>query len=66
MNQIEYAKHKKALVARAMLMSVEGLQGIILEELKNPSLPYLLFDATMQALEKKMGKKAFAAWVNNI
>ena len=66
MQKKEYAMHKKALVARAMLVSEEGLKAAIAEEMRSDSvsstLPYLVFDSMLSALEKKMGKKRFLEW----
>lgn len=63
MNKREYNAHKKAMVERAMMISVEGLQSAIIDEMKTPTLPYLIFDTMVSALEKKMGKRAFDAWM---
>jgi hypothetical protein len=66
MNDREYAKHKKALVARAQMLSVEALQDAIRDEWDSPELPYLVFDAMTTALEKKLGKRRYAAWINTL
>lgn len=66
MDTKEYEKHKRALVRRAMLLSVEALQDAIQDEWLKPDLPYLVFDAMTTALEKKMGKPAYASWINSI
>lgn len=66
MNRRDYQIHRKALVEHAMLISVEGLQAYIQDEMTRESdedgLPYLVFDSMLIALEKKMGKKAFLEW----
>lgn len=63
----EYAAHKKALVERAMMLSVEGLQHAIIGELQkardDEPRSYLTFDAMTVALERKMGRKGYAAWL---
>lgn len=66
MTNREYNKHKKAMLDRAMMISIEGLQSAIIDEVKTPALPYLIFDTMMTALEKKMGKKAFKEWSNTL
>jgi len=66
MNNREYAKHKKAMLENAMLISVDGLQAAIIEEVKTPVLPYLVFDTMLTALQKKMGTKAFNEWISTL
>lgn len=61
-----YNAHKKALVSRAMSITVEGLQDAITDEWNNPELPYLVFDAMTTALEKKLGKAEYAKWINSL
>lgn len=61
-----YNAHKKSLVARAMMMTVEGLQDAITDEWESPELPYLVFDAMTTALEKKLGKVEYAKWINTL
>lgn len=54
MQKKEYAMHKKALVARAMLVSEEGLQAAIADEMRDGgTLPYLVFDAMAAHLKRK-------------
>lgn len=66
MNNREYNKHKKAMLERALMISVEGLQASIVDEIKTPVLPYLIFDTMTAALEKKMGKKEFTKWFDSL
>lgn len=66
MNTIEYKKHVKALRDHAMLMSVQGIQDSIRDDWKEPKWPAILFDAMCDALEKKMGKKAYAKWFDSL
>lgn len=66
MNNREYTKHKKAMLERAMMISTEGLQSAIVEEMTTPVLPYLVFDTMLSALEKKLGKKQFNEWMATI
>ena len=66
----EYAAHKKSLVERAMMLSVEGLQHAIIGELQKAKedepMSYLTFDAMTVALERKMGRKGYAAWLTTL
>lgn len=64
MNTREYKKHCVALRNTALMMSVEGLQESIKEDWADPKWPPVLFDAMNDALEKKMGKRAYAEWFN--
>lgn len=79
MKKREYNVHKKALVERCMLMSLEGIQMAILEQITatiepqgategdtGETMPYILFEAMLIALERKMGKKAFAEWLAKV
>ena len=66
MNEREYNKHKRALVERAKLLSVEALQHSISDEWSKPELPYLVFDAMTTALEKKLGKRRYIDWINTL
>jgi hypothetical protein len=62
----EYKKHRTALRNSAMNMSVDGLQESIKADWKEPQWPSVLFDAMNDALERKMGKRAYAAWFNSL
>ncbi|MNC14379.1 hypothetical protein D3C75_621550 [compost metagenome] len=64
MDNREYKKHKIALRNHAMLMSVDGLQESIKGDWNNPQWPSVLFDAMCEALERKMGKRAYTTWFN--
>lgn len=61
-----YNAHKKALVSRAMRLSVEALQDAITDEWNKPELPYLVFDAMTTALEHKLGLAEYAKWINSL
>lgn len=62
----EYKKHVKALSSHALLMSVEGLQEAIKDDWNKPEWPSVLFDAMNEALERKMGKRAYAQWFDSL
>lgn len=64
MNNREYRNNVKALSSHASAMTVEGLKAAILEDWENPDWPAILFDAMNIALEKKVGKRAYAEWFN--
>lgn len=64
MNNREYNKHRTALRDHALAMSVEGLQEGIKDDFVNPQWPAVLFDAMNDALERKMGKRAYTEWFN--
>lgn len=66
MNTNEYKKHVKALRDHAMLMSVEGLQESIKADWQSPQWPSVLFDAMNDALEKRMGKRAYSKWFDSL
>jgi hypothetical protein len=62
----EYKKHRMALRNSAMLMSVDGLKESIKADWKDPQWPSVLFDAMNDALERKIGKRAYAVWFNSL
>lgn len=62
MNERDYAKHKKALVARALMLSEHGLQLYVIEEYNKPNPDDMMFDVLTTALQKKMGKRRYDAW----
>lgn len=64
MDQREYKKHVTALRNHALLMSVDGLQEAIKADWLDPQWPAVLFDAMNEALERRMGKRAYADWFN--
>jgi hypothetical protein len=66
MNQREYKKHVTALRNHALLMSVEGLQEAIVDDWNEPKWPSVLFDAMNDALERKMGKRAYSQWFDSL
>jgi hypothetical protein len=66
MDTREYKKHVNALRNHAMLMSVDGLQAAIIDDWNEPKWPSVLFDAMNEALERKMGKRAYAHWFNSL
>lgn len=66
MTKREYRKHTKALLCTALLMSEDGLQVAIKAEWKDPKWPAMLFDAMCQALEIKMGKRAYYKWLESL
>lgn len=66
MDNREYKKHCQALANHASAMSVEGLQASILNDWNNPEWPSVLFDGMNAALERKMGKRAYTVWFNNL
>lgn len=66
MNNRNYNKDVKQLAGHAMAMSVEGLKDSILDDWNNPEWPAILFDAMNLALEKKIGKRAYAVWFNSL
>lgn len=66
MDNREYSKHVKALASHALMMTTNGLQESILEDWTDPKWPPVLFDAMNAALERKMGKNAYAQWFNNL
>jgi hypothetical protein len=66
MNEREYRKHKKALVERAKMLSVEALKASISDEWEDSKLPYLVFDAMTTALQKKLGTRQYTVWVNTL
>lgn len=66
MESREYKKHLVALRNHAVLMSVEGLQQSIKADFADPKWPAVLFDAMNAALEKKMGKRAYAVWFDSL
>lgn len=66
MDSREYKKHCSQLANHALQMSVEGLQESILDDWNDPEWPALMFDAMNKALEKKMGKAAYASWFDSL
>lgn len=66
MDSREYKKHCAIMAEHAMNMSTEGLQSAIVDDWNDPKWPALMFDAMNKALEKKMGKRAYADWFNNL
>lgn len=61
-----YRKDVKALANHAAMMSVDGLKAAILDDWNNPEWPAILFDAMNIALEKKLGKRTYTVWFNNL
>lgn len=59
-----HSKDVRQLAAHAILMSEEGLKDAILDDWNNPQWPAILFDGMNLALERKIGKKAYANWFN--
>ena len=66
MDNREYKKHLVQLRDRALLMSVEGLKESIKADFAEPKWPSVLFDAMNAALEKKIGKRAYANWFDSL
>lgn len=66
MNNSNYKRDVRQLANHAMAMSVEGLKDAILDDWNNPQWPAILFDAMNIALEKKMGRRDYAIWFNNL
>lgn len=64
MENREYKKHRIALRDRAMMMTIDGLQASIKADFEAPAWPSVLFDAMNDALERKMGKRAYTVWFN--
>lgn len=66
MNKAQYKKDVKAIAGHAVAMSVEGLKDSILDDWNKPEWSNLLFDAMNLALEKKIGRRAYLVWFNNL
>lgn len=66
MDNREYRKTVAIMASKAAMMSVEGLQASILDDWNNPQWPAIMFDAMNKALERKMGRTAYAHWFNNL
>lgn len=66
MDNREYKKHVMMIHYRALMMSVDGLQESIKDDWTDPKWPPMLWDAMNKALEKKMGKRAYAKWFDNL
>lgn len=62
----DYKKHRSAIRDHALMMSIEGLQTSIKEDWLEPKWPSVLFDGMNDALERKMGKRAYAQWFDSL
>lgn len=62
----QYKIDRAAMIEKALEISIDGLKDSIKTEWKLPTLPYLVFDAMLAALEIKLGRKEYNLFIDSL
>lgn len=57
---------KAEMIAKASKLSIEELKNEIIKDSKNPTLPDVVFETLLSALEQKISEEEFVEFMENL